>query len=209
SNPFHATPILLLFAYHLAAIFTKQQQSFSLQRRRTFFLLILVTGFSFFIFYYAIKRLKAESNWYKASELAKYDDFVKASKLYEEAYPFLKFNGDFLFNYGAESYLAEDYALSIKLLNESQHYNSISNNFLFLGDAYSETNQFVAAEQNYLKALYISPSRVFPKYKLIKLYKKWGKLDQAKYWTALVLRYPIKIESEFVEDLIKELKEGI
>jgi O-antigen polymerase len=207
SNPFHATPILLLFAFHLAVVWPKQEQPLLLYKRRT--CLPLVVAFVLFSFYYVNNQVKAESDWYKASESAKYDDFSKAATFYENAYPFLKFNGDFLFNYGAEACLAGKHFLAIKLLNESQRYNSISNNFLFLGDAYSETNQFAAAEQNYFKAIHIAPSHVFPKYKLVKLYKKWSKPEKARHWTIRVLNYPVKIRSEFVDGLLKELKEEI
>jgi tetratricopeptide (TPR) repeat protein len=208
SNPFHLTPVLLIFIYHLSVVLPKPQPQhpFPFPSWRNYFVLFFVVLFGSSVCYFASMHHNSESKWYRASELAQNDDFTEAKKLYEEAYPVLRFNGDFLFNYGAEAFLAHDYTLSIKLLERSKKYSSASNIFIYLGNNYTEVKQFTLAEKNYLHAIYMIPSHIYPKYQLIKLYKKWDKLDQAKYWINEAMQFPVKVKSQLSDAIIKELK---
>src|SRR4030095_10832149 len=162
-----------------------------------------------FLVTYARVHYRAEKKWNMACKAAVYDNFEKAKKLYETAYPWLKSNADFLYNYGAEACLARNYNLAIDLLTRASKYNSFSNLFVYLGDAYTAIGHYDLAEKNYLHAIYIAPSHIFPKFQLIQLYKKWRKPEQARSWTMRTLNYPIKVRSDFVEELIKELKKDI
>lgn len=209
SNPLHVTPILLIFAYHLSVVLPKQKNNILLLNRQTLFPLFIFITFASFVFYYAIIHYKGEIVWQEASESAKYSTFSNAKNQYEKAYPILKYNGDFLFNYGAEASLANDYNLAITLLEDAKKYNSFSNLFLFLGNAYLGVKQFGLAEKNYLQAIYIAPSHIYPKFQLIQLYKKWNKPELANMWTIKTLQYPIKIKSTLANDLLNELKEDI
>jgi len=208
SNPLHVTPVLLLLVYHLSVVLPKS--TVSLPAKRFYPLTVfLASSFSVFCCYYAVSQLRAESKWYKASEFAKYGNFADAERLYKAAYPTLKHNGDFLFNYGAETYMAGKYIQSIQLLERSTNYSSANNIYIYLGDAYAALNHFSLAEKNYLHAIYMVPSHIYPRYQLIQLYKKWNKPDLEKDWTIKTLEYPIKVRSEFVNDLIKELRNSI
>jgi len=209
SNPFHITPMLLILAFHLAMILPSRKVDISFKKRKRLIPRLIAIFFAMFVSHYAFVHYRAEAEWEKASELAKYYTFANATKEYEKAFPTLKNDGDFLFNYGAEASLAGNYDLAITLLEEAKKYNSFSNLFLYLGDAYSGVNQFILAEKNYLQAIYITPSRIFPKFQLIQLYKKWNKLELAKTWGIKTLEYPVKIKSPMAEDLLNEIKEGI
>lgn len=206
SNPFHVIPILIIFIYHLAIISGNSGWSNYRQLKRVSFVSISIILFCISVCYYSFVQYRAESKWYKAAQLAKYGSFSEAKRLYQGAYDFLKSNGDFLFNYGAEASLAQDYPTAIDILEQAKEYNSFSNVFVFLGDAYTATNQFSLAEKNYLHAIHIVPSRIYPKYQLIKMYKKWRKDSDAERWITHTLKYPVKIESEFVNQLLDELK---
>ena len=202
SNPFHVTPIILFFLYHISIITSQSNRSIPRKNKPA---LILSISISLLVFYYAFTQHTAESKWYKASNFAKYGEYEKAKKLYNETYPYLKFNGDFLYNYGAEASLANDYFLSIYLLERAKKFNSFSNIFLFLGNSYANTKQFNLAEKNYLHSIFMVPSHVYPKYQLIKMYKQWGKEAEAKQWTRKTLEFPIKIRSNYIDHLLNEL----
>lgn len=156
-----------------------------------------------------VAHYSAERSWYQASESAKYGSFEKAKEKYKDAHRILKFNGDFLFNYGAEARVAGDYNLSIMVLENAKKYNSNSNLFLYLGDDYFFTNKFTLAEKNYKHAIYIAPSHIYPKYQLIQLYKTWKKTDLADIWTIKTLQCPLKIKNPITENLLIELREGV
>lgn len=207
SNPFHVTPILLIFCFHLSVILSQTTPLGS--RKRNIFQLITAAAFAILVAAYFFIQYRSKKNWKLASDTAVYDNFERAERFYQAAYPFLKFNGDFLYNYGAEACLAGDYDLAIKLLTQAARYNSFSDLFVYLADAHAATGQYELAEKNYLHAIYMVPSHVFPKFQLIQLYKKWRKPDQARSWTIKTLNYPIKVRSEFVQQLIRELKKDI
>lgn len=207
SNPFHVTPILLIFAYHVSIILPiqkKDDRDIPWQRNLKIVPCII---FLALVFYFITLFHKAETSWYKASEAAKYDSFSEAKINYDNAYSTLKYNGDFLFNYGAEAAVAGNYRLAIILLEDAKKYNSSSNLFLFLGDSYSATRQYTLAEKNYLRAIYTVPSHIYPKYQLIQLYKRWNKPELVKTWIDKTLQYPVKIKSEITDELLEELKE--
>lgn len=206
SNPFHVTPILLIFCFHVSVILSQKTRSFIVPSKRNRFPLVAATLFTLFILTYVFVQHIAEKKWKMAADLAVYDNFNKAKKFYAGAYPYLKTNGDFLYNYGAEAYLAGNYNLAINLLTQATHYTSFSNLFVYLADAFAATGKYELAEENYLHAIYMVPSHIFPKFQLIQLYKKWQKPDQARSWTIKTLNYPIKVRSEFVQQLIAELK---
>jgi O-antigen polymerase len=206
SNPFHVTPILFAFVYHLAIVFSRTE-NLNLNIAPTKISLLMITmTFCMFILYFGIKHHYAESAWDKASKSAMYDGFASANKYYKKAYPALKFSGEFLFNYGAEACLAKNYTLAIQLLEESKEYYSCSNLYVYLGDAYTGVEQFSLAEENYLKAIYMAPSHIYPKYQLIKLYRKWGRQEDAKLWALRTMQYPVKIKTSLANNIISELK---
>ncbi len=208
SNPFHVTPILVIFIYHLSVVCPLQVLPVkSLPPKRSILPVILIISFVLFVFYYGYSHYNAERKWHKASDLAKYGSYLEAKKYYQASYQILKHNGDYLFNYGAEASLAGEYQLSINLLERARSYISSNNVFIYLGDSYTAVNQFSLAEQNYLHAIYMVPSHLFPKYKLVKLYKIWGKEKEAEYWRNKALTFPVKVRSSFTDELIKELKQ--
>lgn len=204
SNPFHVTPILVTLAFHFAVILPKKVELKATKSTHSS-LLLFYSFIALGIFYFVLLNYKAEKAWEKASNAAKYDSFPLAKKYYEEAFLTLKHNGDFLFNYGAEACLAGEYHLAAKLLESAKNYSSHSNLFIYLGDTYSGLNDFSRAEQNYLQAVYIAPSHIYPKYQLIQLYKRWNKQDLAKKWTFKTLQMPVKIKSEITYELLNEL----
>jgi len=207
SNPFHVTPVLLLVTWHLAVIVQPVKHTI-VAPAKNYYLSAIVLLVCIMLGYRVIQKHRAERQWQKAAELARLNDFENARHLYSAVYPVLAYNGDFLFNYGAEACVAGDYATAIEQLEKAKRYSSLSNIRVFLADAYAATNQYQLAEVNYLAAVYTTPSHIYPKYKLVRLYKKWGKPALASEWTKRTLQYPVKIPSELSESLIQSLKEG-
>lgn len=207
SNPFHLTPVLLLLVYHLSVI-TAPQRTKVLQPAKNKYGLFLALLISATVVVYIILEYRATKQWEKAATAGKLNDFEHARHFYDKAFPVLKYNGDFLFNYGAEACVAGDYRNAIFLLERAKLFNSLGAVRIFLGDAYTAAQQYQLAESNYLAAIYTVPSHIYPKYKLIQLYKKWGKTTLASEWTKRTLQFPVKISSEFSERLLQQLKEG-
>jgi tetratricopeptide (TPR) repeat protein len=206
SNPFHLTPVLFLLCYHLALIYpnTKYSHNEPVQFFLAPFAVAII--FSILVFGYMFNQFVGELNWSKASNQAVYESFRSAQPAYEKIHRFLNHNGDFLFNYGAEASLASEYQLAVKLLENSKNFYSSTNLYVYLGDAYMGMNQFELAEKNYLKAIWMAPSHVIPKYRLIQLYKKHGNNDKARYWALKTLSFPVKVKSLLIDDLFRDIE---
>lgn len=93
------------------------------------------------------------------------------------AYPLLKENGDFLTYYGKALTLSQEHDSAIKILNRAASYypNTIT---YIVGDNYVALKCFNKAEQSYLQAWHMVPSKFYPLYKLAKLYDKAGQEEQ-------------------------------
>jgi O-antigen polymerase len=207
SNPFHVLPILLLLTIPLAAILpgnTPLRVTGKKNKKIRVFALII----TILLCAYMVIRHKAESVWYKAATVSKYEGFAKAKDMYASVASVFAYNGDFLFNYGAESTIAGNHDIAVLSLEKAKRYNAISNLYIFLGDAYTAQKNFTLAEQHYLTAIYIVPSHLYPKYQLISMYKSWGKKQEEAGWKERALQFPIKIPSALTNELLLNLRQN-
>jgi Tfp pilus assembly protein PilF len=116
----------------------------------------------------------------------------RAKPLYEEIYPVMKSDADFLYNYGAELSLHKEFAKSIKVLTEAKKYYSNSNLYIYLGINFERLHNFKDAETNYLHASYMVPSKMLTKYLLFNLYKSANNHNNAVKWAEAIIKMPIK-----------------
>ncbi len=205
SNPFHVTPILAIFTLYLATVCQIRNNNDSSNKSNVLTRIVLMVS-CMAIVYCCYRKFRAENSWYKASELSKYNDYASAKKYYVQAYPILKTDGRFLFNYGAEAFLAKDSILARDLLEKSRNYASSNDLYMYLGDYYFAAGDFTTAEKHYLHAAFMVPSHLFPKYKLVKLYARWEKTIEREFWRKKALMFPIKIRSSLTDDLLYELR---
>jgi tetratricopeptide (TPR) repeat protein len=208
SNPFHVTPIFILFILLLACLRGNINIiNFPNSNFKNIAILGkgIVVAISVFFCFFGIAQYKAEAIWKKASILARFNSFKQAKILYKKAYEDLKYDGHFLYNYGAESAEAGYYDESLLILQRAKDYNSYSNLYLYLGIDYLKKKDFIASEQAFLKSLAIFPSGLMAKYCLIKLYLDSGQKNKAKMWISYTLNYPVKVKNELSTSIITEL----
>lgn len=208
SNPFHSSPVFVLFIVLLAAM-RKNQSSWG---SKSFYTGTPLRIFNFFIVasamlfcVYGVLQFRAELKWSKAASYARFGEFELAKPLYADAYDDLKNDGGFLYNYGAESADAFNADLSISLLERATRYNSFNNLYIYLGVGYFSKGAYQEAERSFLKALAIMPASLYAKYQLIRLYIKWGHRKEAQKWLNYTLSYPVKVHDEFSDFIMAEL----
>jgi tetratricopeptide (TPR) repeat protein len=209
SNPFHASPILVVAVILSAGINSRLRSCLSEQQpnpRITVLKFIILTGYSVFVVQFAVKRYEAEITWKRASDYASIDDFSTAAPLYEQSFPVLKNNGYFLADYGAENAIAGNNSYAIYLLNRSLRFYSTSNTHTYLGENYEYLKQWGKAEQEYKKAIYMVPSHFYVRYKLITLYGKLGHRASKEYWVNEALGRPVKIMSEETLSILDSIR---
>ncbi|MBL7731140.1 MAG: O-antigen ligase family protein [Chitinophagaceae bacterium] len=208
SNPFHAEPVLVVFIWHVAMLTGgRKQQAATGSLTGGIFKVVTVVLFTC-LSYLIVLNMRAERQWKKAADLSVCCGFESAKVYYEKAGRQLKRNGIFLFNYGAEASLAGEYKLSEQLLEQSRKYVSSSFSYTYSGDNLLAGGNLKLAEEYYLKAAWMVPSHLVPKYKLVKLYQRTGEKEKAAYWRQKALTTPVKIPSNLMDELIFELRRG-
>ncbi len=154
-----------------------------------------------------IQKVKnAYCNWKNAFDLYNiglYDDCLAD---YEKAYPKLKTNGDFLTNYGKALSIAGKHEKAIAILLQASRYYPNTVVYTALGDCYKGLGQTANAEQAYLHAWHMNPSRFYPKYLLAKMYDESGQKVKAVEIARELLSKDIKIESTAIREIRDEMK---
>lgn len=170
SYPFTLIPNLLFFVICLFLIFqTDQYKAVTISKYSkpivliwAFLILSLVYGSSrqvYGMYYFRDGYTKILNN-----------DLENGIIDYTKAYPFLKNNGGFRFYYGSALYLKHDYAASAVHLQKAVNLRSDPNAFILLGKALQELKRYPEAEHAFLMSTGITPTKLYPKYLLAKLY---------------------------------------
>ena len=222
SYPVQILPIkmsMVLYLATIASLVPQKEIAISGNNNRTnsgFFIytarilfscLIFLLAFAGFIF---IKtHTNAFRDWNSAYQLYQLGAYDACLEDYEKAYPVLKNNGDFLTNYGKALSMAEKHAEAIDILQQAEKYYPNTVVYTALGDSYKKLNKTKQAEQAYLHAWYMNPSRFYPKYLLAKLYDESGQKEKAIAMAEELLNKEIKIQSTAIKEIRDEMNEII
>jgi tetratricopeptide (TPR) repeat protein len=149
------------------------------------------------------------SDWKNAFDLYNLGLYKDCLDDYKKAYPVLKNNGDFLTNYGKALSMAGKHPEAVDVLQQAaKHYpNTVV--FTALGDSYKKLGQIEQAEQAYLHAWQMNPSRFYPKYLLAKLYDETGQHEKSVATAKELLGKEVKIESTAVKEIQEEMRKII
>lgn len=148
----------------------------------------------------------AYSNWKNAFDLYNFGIYADCLEDYGKAYPQLKTNGDFLTNYGKALSMAEKHAEAVAILQQAAKYYPNIIVYTALGDSYKKLEQTDLAEESYLHAWHMNPSRFYPLYLLAKLYDETGQKEKANEVAKELLEKDIKIESTAIEEIKEEMR---
>lgn len=172
-------------------------------------IVISCLGIIYWIFSLSLPLKTAYSDWKKAFDLYQYGIYDDCLPEYEKAYPILNSNGDFLTNFGKALSMAEKHAEAVGVLQQAAKYYPNTVVYTALGDSYKKLGQSGLAEQAYLHAWNMNPSRFYPKYLLAKLYNETGQKEKAIAVAKELLEKDIKIESTAIEEIKAEMRKII
>ena len=114
---------------------------------------------------------------------------------YNKISPFMYGNGGFLFNYGSELLFADNMNHSALVLNSAKKYFNDNLLYLYLGDAYMGQQLYPLAEEHYRHAIDMVPNRLYPRYRLLKLYEEKGQEHDAMVMAKEIMSCEVKIPS--------------
>ena len=138
-----------------------------------------------------IERENAEASWRKAkywSDTKRYDLAVEEFALAKNT---MSNNKNFLYDYGYALYLAQRYEESLIVLESGAH---ISNDPMFhniIGRNCEALGNVICAEEEYWKAHYMVPCRLYPLQRLMLLYLRQGRYEEAASIREKALAMPV------------------
>lgn len=161
-------------------------------------------------FYSPVRKLyKAYYYWDEGYRIYQMEAFHDCLESFEEAYPVLQHNGEFLIMYGKALTMAENNIAAIEILNQAGNYQQNTILFNALGDSYKNIEQYDSADKAYLKAHNMIPSRFYSKYLLANLYLECGEVPKAHTIAMELLIKKVKVPSKAIEEIRAEMKEII
>lgn len=209
SYPLRYAPNLLLLIICLFIIFrTEQKTSITIQRVGRPLAIgwaIVVCG----LLYLGCRHVVGIHHFQKGYQKVLRHDFDDGLIDYKKARSFLKNNGEFSFCYGSALYLKQDYSASIDFLQEATALYSNPSSFIMLGNAEQQLKQYAQAEQAYQIAAGITPSRLYPKYLLAKLYIEAQQTEKALKMARLIVNTKEKIATTAGTEIKNEMAEFI
>jgi O-antigen polymerase len=152
---------------------------------------------------------QAYQDWQNAFQVYRMGAYEACLEDYEKAYPVLRDDGDFLTNYGKALSMTGKHSKAIEVLQQAagRYPNTIV--YTALGDSYKKLGETDKAEQAYLHAWYMNPSRFYPKYLLVKLYDESGQKEKAVMTAKELLGKQVKIESTAIKEIKAEMEKII
>lgn len=184
---------------------TKKTSRFLLNSGHVTLIFILIFG-NYLYFENGMKLYQSNKNWKQAFTTYQMGAYSTSIKDYEKAFPDLKYNGDFLLNYGKALSLAEEHNKAIEILEYAKNYYPNTILYTALGDSYKAFGQIEKAEEVYLHAWQMIPSRFYPKYLLAKLYNGTGQKEKALNIANELLTKEVKIDSRAIEEIKQEMR---
>lgn len=218
SYPMQILPIKLVIIFLLASLtklstnkinlFEKTKISF----QKPILKVCVIIGFlviGVFSFNYIYKLDNSFKNWKLALSSYQYGDYESAIEEYEQAYPELKNNGDFLMNYGKTLSIYKQDEKAIKILKQAKNHLNTTIIETALGDAYKNLKEYDKAEMAYKNAANMIPIRFYPMYLLAKLYEESEQKEKAITMAKTILGKDIKVPSTAIKEIKTEMKKII
>ncbi len=179
SYPFRYMPNLLIMVICLMALLQPiKYGTYTITKyKKTVISFVLLGVFS--ILRLGCRQIYGQYHFDKGYQKVVSNNIDKGIGEYKKAYPAFKYNGEFLFYCGSAHYLKQDFSGCIKYLKKATSLSSEPNAFITLGNALKEEKRYQDAEQAYFMASGITPSKLYPKYLLAKLYVEMQQTEKA------------------------------
>jgi O-antigen ligase len=160
------------------------------------------------IAYTLTKELKlAYISWNDAFDLYNYGLYEESIEDYKKAYPVLKYNGEYLINYGKALSIAEKHTEAVTILKQVKSYQSNSVLYTALGDSYKALGKDKNAEKQYSQAANMSPAKFYPLYLLAKLYDASDQQHKAIAMANTIIEKAVKVHSTAIDEIKEEMKQ--
>lgn len=214
SYPLHSLPVKLNFIFAIAYISANANKlvfNKKLTRTSSRFLFITLVVLLVIILQQQLNRRSALREWKIALEQMHKGEVEQAIRGYKKAYPVLKYSGRFLYNYGAELSVNQRFKESEEILLEAEPKLNDADFYNYLGNTYEGLGELQKAEEAYLQSSSIIPHKLYPKYRLVFIYSRTNRIDEATELAMEIIHFKPKIESQTTnsikQDMVQLLEE--
>ncbi|MDR1339073.1 MAG: O-antigen ligase family protein [Prevotellaceae bacterium] len=205
SYPFSVLPFLIVMAFLLAWI-----HSGKCDTGKRSFPPVLSSIFIFIVagcLYNRYPTYQAYKQWGRSKALYHTGAYGSGAKAYAPLYPLLADQLDFLFEYAQCLSKSEQYAESNAVLEKAVKIRCDPMLYNVMGKNCQALKRYAEAEQCFLKAANIVPSRIYPWYLLANLYVEMGETEKARETARIVLTKEPKVQSTAVREMREKMKE--
>ncbi len=204
----HSLPIVCMLVLYVSMIANLSRPVYEIQfsRQVNFAGSIFALGFVAFLFNLQGQRLVGELDWKLAYSELKSTKQIVVLEEYKRLYPVMKHSPQFLFNYGTELSVHNQYPDSFHILKEASAMISHSDLFLYQGINLEALDSTVSAKRHFEKASLIVPQRIYPKYRLFVLLHNRGDYEMAEILAQQILEMEVKIETQVSRIVKLEMK---
>jgi O-antigen ligase len=208
SYPFSVLPFLITFVYLLAWIHEEAKEiavpkSVSIAFTVCCFIIVSLCLYNRFPTYNAYKK------WNNIQMFYNLGNQQDTAKEYRSLYPLLSDQIQFLFEYAQCLSKSEQYEDSNEVLEKAVQISCDPMLYNIMGKNYQGQKQYAEAEQCFLKASHIVPSRIYPHYLMALMYKEAGDTGKAKAVAQSVLSKEPKVPSTAVREMKSKMRKLI
>lgn len=125
---------------------------------------------------------------------------------YRKKYEDLKAYPDFLFTFGTALREAGRYNESNAMLRQGTRVSCDPVFYTLMGNNYRDLGAVAEAESAYRKAFGMLPGRMYPLYRLMKLYEAEGQMRKAEEMARQIIAFRPKVDSPAVREMKNEAK---
>ena len=125
---------------------------------------------------------------------------------YSKKYEDLKASPDFLFTFGTALREAGRYNESNAMLRQGTRVSCDPVFYTLMGNNYRDLGAVAEAESAYRKAFGMLPGRMYPLYRLMKLYEAEGQMRKAEEMARQIIAFRPKVDSPAVREMKSEAK---
>ncbi|WP_372775263.1 O-antigen ligase family protein [Mangrovibacterium sp.] len=206
SYPLLYIPVWLILAFYLLALLPSKEIRIE-NTTVSIIARIIVVGACIFFLSHFTKQIQAEIKWKTIAMRSLRGNTEKMLPEYEKLYlTSLKRNSFFLYNYGAELNVANQYDKSIEILTECKNQFNDYDLQMLLADNYHKKGETEKAIKIYEHASNMVPCRFLPLYNLFEIYKETSQKDMAEMFAIEIINKKVKIPSNSVFYIQNEAK---
>lgn len=147
---------------------------------------------------------KVKSDKIRYRRLLKAKEFT--SMMYPDYYDTQRYSAQFLYYYALSEYSSGNVDHAVELLHEAAPLDSEPFIHTLLGECMLAQGRYDEALQSFLRAYYVSPTRVLPLLKIMGLYKSAGRKDLVREVRDYALSLPVKRTQTKTIELRKSIR---